>query len=159
MYLKHRSHYRKQDKRLATSSFIQYVEKHFKNGWSLDACVRRAKIEGLYPRDQMVCTKTLYNYVDAGLLGIKNYSHYKTHCGRKRDVKHTKKLRTRQLRRVLFVYSAFIFQQFQLLFQLSVLSAWLLMPFSVPFPVYEFHRESTVFHRSTIRGLFRTGCP
>ena len=45
VYLEHRSHCRKQYKRLATSPFIQYVEEHFKDGWSLDACVGRAEIK------------------------------------------------------------------------------------------------------------------
>ena len=27
---------------------------------------------GLFPREEMVCTKTLYSYVDAGLLSIRN---------------------------------------------------------------------------------------
>ena len=42
------------------------------NGWSLDACVGRALQDGTFTRDQMVCTKTLYHYIDLGLLGIKN---------------------------------------------------------------------------------------
>ena len=95
VYLEHRSHCRKQYKRLATSSFIQYVEEHFKDGWSLDACVGRAEIEGLFPRDQMVCTKTLYNYVDAGFLGIKNIDlPYKLS-------RNTKPARIRQNKRIL----------------------------------------------------------
>jgi len=38
----------------------------------LDACVGYALKEGLFTRDQIVCTKTLYGYTDLGLLGIKN---------------------------------------------------------------------------------------
>ena len=35
--------------------------------WSLDACVGYARLHSLFPKEQMVCTKTLYNYVDACL--------------------------------------------------------------------------------------------
>ena len=53
--------------------FLQYVAKHFQEDkWSLDACVGRALEEGRYDRSEMLCTKTLYNYVDLGLLHIKN---------------------------------------------------------------------------------------
>lgn len=54
-------------------AFIEYVLKHFReDGWSLDACYGRALLDGEFTRDQMVCTKTLYAYVDLGLLDIKN---------------------------------------------------------------------------------------
>lgn len=43
-----------------------------KKGWSLDASVGYAKENNLFSTDEMVCTKTLYNYVDLGLLTIKN---------------------------------------------------------------------------------------
>lgn len=58
---------------LEKSDFVAYVETNFwENGWSLDACVGRARVEGLFTREQMVCTKTLYRYVQLGLLEIKN---------------------------------------------------------------------------------------
>ena len=58
---------------LLKGDFISYVEKHFKeDGWSLDACVGRALLDGDFTKAQVVCTKTLYNYIDLGLLGIKN---------------------------------------------------------------------------------------
>ena len=37
--------------------------------WSLDACFGRALVTGEFQRGEMVCTKTLYNYVTLGLLG------------------------------------------------------------------------------------------
>lgn len=43
-----------------------------KKGWSLDASVGYAKENNLFSSDEMVCTKTLCNYVDLGLLPIKN---------------------------------------------------------------------------------------
>lgn len=55
------------------SRFIKYVEQHFfKDYWSLDACVGRALLEGRFTREQIVCTKTLYNYVSTGMIGIKS---------------------------------------------------------------------------------------
>lgn len=58
---------------LEKADFISFVEKKFiEDGWSLDACFGYALKEGLFTREQMVCTKTLYNYVDLGLIGIKN---------------------------------------------------------------------------------------
>lgn len=58
---------------LEKSPFISYVEEHFfENEWSLDVCVHRALKDGSFTREQIVCTKTLYNYADLGLLRIKN---------------------------------------------------------------------------------------
>ncbi|MBT8957845.1 IS30 family transposase, partial [Lactobacillus delbrueckii subsp. bulgaricus] len=42
------------------------------HGWSLDACVGYALAKGIFQEDQVVSTKTLYNYVDLGLMDIKN---------------------------------------------------------------------------------------
>ena len=53
--------------------FIEYVEQHVEeDGWSLDACFGKALESGEFSRDDVVCTKTLYNYVDSGLMNIKN---------------------------------------------------------------------------------------
>lgn len=58
---------------LEKSPFISYVEERFfEDKWSLDVCVHRALKDGSFTREQIVCTKTLYNYVDLGLLRIKN---------------------------------------------------------------------------------------
>lgn len=58
---------------LKKQDFLKYVEEHFhKDGWSLDVCYGRALADGLFTRDEMVCPKTLYAYVDMGLLNIKN---------------------------------------------------------------------------------------
>lgn len=58
---------------LDISEFIAYVRQHFfEDQWSLDVCVGRALEEGIFSRDQIVCTKTLYNYIDLGILGIKS---------------------------------------------------------------------------------------
>ncbi len=59
---------------LSKSAFLQYVKEHFsEDGWSLDACVGRAVLDGIFTREQIVCTKTLYRYVDLGFFGIKNH--------------------------------------------------------------------------------------
>jgi len=58
---------------LETALFLKYVVKQFKEqGWSLDACVGYALKNQLFQRKETVCAKTLYNYVDLGLLPIKN---------------------------------------------------------------------------------------
>lgn len=54
--------------------FLKFVIVMFiKYRWSLDACFGFALKTGLFKREDMVCTKTLYNYVELGLLKrIKN---------------------------------------------------------------------------------------
>ena len=53
--------------------FLNYVVEMFtQKSWSLDASVGYAKENNLFSSNEMVCTKTLYNYVDLGLLTIKN---------------------------------------------------------------------------------------
>lgn len=71
-YKENRRNSRRQYKRLEVSTFIGYVEEHFSKGWSLDVCAGKALESGKFRRNQIVCTKTLYNYVDKGLIGIKN---------------------------------------------------------------------------------------
>jgi len=58
---------------LETADFLKYVVKQFQEeGWSLDVCFGYALQSGKFSRNEMVCTKTLYNYVDLGLLPLKN---------------------------------------------------------------------------------------
>lgn len=71
-YKENRRNSRRQYKRLVVSPFIEYVEERFSEGWSLDACAGEALASGKFLRNQIVCTKTLYNYVDNGLIGIQN---------------------------------------------------------------------------------------
>jgi len=60
-------------KYLECKDFIDYVvDKVINHHWSLDACFGEAMLNYRFKRDEMVCTKTLYNYVDTGLFGIKN---------------------------------------------------------------------------------------
>lgn len=59
---------------LKKHKFIDYVQQHFfEDGWSLDACSNRCTAVGEFASSDVVCTKTLYNYVDQGLLSIHNY--------------------------------------------------------------------------------------
>ena len=53
-------------------SFILWIEeKVCKEHWSFDAAVGYAKRHCIFTRNEMVCTKTLYNYLHQGLLGVK----------------------------------------------------------------------------------------
>jgi IS30 family transposase len=72
-YREHRKNSCRNYRCLETAKFLRYVEdQFFDEGWSLDAAVGHAKANGLFSSKEMVCTKTLYNYVDSGLLKIKN---------------------------------------------------------------------------------------
>lgn len=63
----------KTTKLLECMRFIRYVEQHFEEDrWSLDACAGHAVESGEFSREEIVCTKTLYNYVDSGVMHIKN---------------------------------------------------------------------------------------
>lgn len=75
VYDNNRSHCGRNYDFIEKSDFINYVTKHFfEDDWSLDACFGRAIAYNEFSRDEMVCVKTLYNYVDAGLIGIKNHN-------------------------------------------------------------------------------------
>ena len=43
-----------------------------KDNWSLDACTGEALASARFNSDEMVCTKTLYNYIDLGFIKISN---------------------------------------------------------------------------------------
>ena len=73
VYLEHRQECRRKYRCLEISAFLQYVIAHFREDkWSLDVCAGRAIADGTFQREKTVCTKTLYRYVDLGLLPIKN---------------------------------------------------------------------------------------
>lgn len=55
------------------TNFLAYFDDHFhQDHWSPDAAVGFAHKHHLFKRTEMVCTKTLYNYIDAQLLEIRN---------------------------------------------------------------------------------------
>ena len=73
VYKRNRSNSKKSFKILECKEFIDHVGDKFKNcSWSLDACVGNALVSGEFERSRTVCTKTLYNYIDLGLLSIRN---------------------------------------------------------------------------------------
>lgn len=58
-------------KNLHCNDFIVYVvDKVTNKNWSLDSCFGRALLEKRFPREEMVCTKTLYNYVHLCLMSF-----------------------------------------------------------------------------------------
>ena len=73
IYQAHRKKCGRKSDFLKKSQFMHYVHKHFfEDGWSLDACSNRCTAVGEFASSDVVCTKTLYNYVDQGLLSIHN---------------------------------------------------------------------------------------
>lgn len=95
-YNEHRKNSRKQYKRLKCAKFIRYVEKQFyKQDWSYDASVGNAKLNHMFDPDKVVCTKTLYNYTDIGLMKIKNIDLPE------KTKRKTKSSRTRQNKKIL----------------------------------------------------------
>ncbi|MBT8953129.1 IS30 family transposase, partial [Lactobacillus delbrueckii subsp. bulgaricus] len=73
-----------------------YVSHCFHNhGWSLDSCVGYALAKGIFQKDQVVSTKTLYNYVDLSLMDIKNGDLPE------KDKRNTKTRRARVNKRIL----------------------------------------------------------
>ncbi len=73
IYEKNRTNCGPKFKFLSCSAFISFVEtKFYDDGHSIDAICGVAKLRKLFDNDKMVCTKTLYNYINLGLLGITN---------------------------------------------------------------------------------------
>ena len=69
-YEAHRENCGRKCDAIAKGAFLDYVQKRLQeHHWSLDACFGRALVTGEFQRGEMVCTKTLYNYVTLGLLG------------------------------------------------------------------------------------------
>ena len=73
VYQANRYHCGRKSGFLKKSDFIEYVNKHFsEDDWSLDVCANRSLAIGEFSSNQTVCTRTLYNYVDQGLMDIRN---------------------------------------------------------------------------------------
>ncbi|RLK62467.1 IS30 family transposase [Atopobacter sp. AH10] len=71
VYEKNRKNSKKSYKALECGHFLEFVyEKFINEKWSLDACCGYAKKHNLFP-NKTLCTRTLYNYVDIGLIEIK----------------------------------------------------------------------------------------
>ena len=72
-YEKNRQGSRRQYKILKVTRFIEYARERFREDkWSPDAIHGQALASGEFTADEVVCTKTLYQYVDLCLIGIKN---------------------------------------------------------------------------------------
>lgn len=95
VYEKNRSHCGAKYKLAAASEFIQFaVQKMQKDHWSPDAVCGYVKAQKQF-ENAVVCTKTLYHYIDLGLLPVKNI-----------DLplkvsRNTKRMRIRQHKKVL----------------------------------------------------------
>ena len=73
VYQANRYHCGRKSDFLKKSDFIEYVNKHFsEDDWSLDVCANRSLAIGEFSSNQTVCTRTLYNYVDQGLMDSRN---------------------------------------------------------------------------------------
>ena len=58
---------------LQVEPFLQYAEKMIlKEKWSPDVVVGTAQRKGKFDKGSMVCTKTLYSYIDRRILGVRN---------------------------------------------------------------------------------------
>jgi|AntAceMinimDraft_17_1070374.scaffolds.fasta_scaffold76990_1 IS30 family transposase len=81
---------------LACSKFITHVEnKFYDDKHSIDAICGVASSQNLFEKENMVCTKTLYNYINLGLLHISNIDlplKVKRSTKKKRVRKHKKVL-------------------------------------------------------------------
>lgn len=86
VYQANRYHCGRKSDFLKKSDFIEYVNKHFsEDDWSLDVCANRSLAIGEFSSNQTVCTRTLYNYVDQGLMDIRN-------CDLPEKLKHNTKI-------------------------------------------------------------------
>lgn len=94
-YKANRQNCRCQYKRLKAARFLTRVTEEFKVGHSLDSAAGRAKEFGDFSPEETVCTKTLYNYVDKGLLNIKNIDLPE------KLSRNTKRAKVRENRRIL----------------------------------------------------------
>ena len=72
VYEENRKKCHRNSKIIECAKFILYILKHFKEDhWSLDMCHGRALLEG-FSKDEIVCTKTLYTYIDKQMFVIRN---------------------------------------------------------------------------------------
>ena len=71
-YIENRKACCKQFQVLECEDFVKYIETTMlENSWSVDAAVGRARQSEAFSKT--LCTKTIYNYIDLGLIGIKNF--------------------------------------------------------------------------------------
>jgi len=73
VYEKNRARCGRKSKLLEVEEFLEFAEeKILKDKWSVDAVVGYCRQELGFSKDKMVCTKTLYNWIEKGLLRVRN---------------------------------------------------------------------------------------
>ncbi len=73
VYRENRQRSKKTFKYLECIDFINYINDKFKREhWSIDGCIGHSKVNRLFSSNKTICTKTYYNYIELGLLDIKN---------------------------------------------------------------------------------------
>ncbi|MDN3956207.1 IS30 family transposase [Sporolactobacillus laevolacticus] len=74
VYERNRSHCGRRLKLAAASEFVAYAEKKMlsRDQWSPDAVCGSARIDPAWKYKIRICTKTLYHYIDLGILKVKN---------------------------------------------------------------------------------------
>ena len=71
VYMRRREASRKPFKLSTAAPFLKYLEKEvLQNKFSPDSVCGRAKLQNMFP--VILCTKTIYNYIDLGLISVKN---------------------------------------------------------------------------------------
>jgi IS30 family transposase len=77
VYTKHRVNSRKTGKQYLASNFLNFAEtKILKDKWSPDAVVGYCQKHPQWQQESLVCTKTLYNYIDRCRLAARNIDLY-----------------------------------------------------------------------------------
>jgi IS30 family transposase len=77
VYTKHRANSRKTGKQYLASHFLNFAEtKILKDKWSPDAVVGYCQKHPQWQQESLVCTKTLYNYIDRCRLAARNIDLY-----------------------------------------------------------------------------------
>lgn len=97
VYERHRENCQPHYKLFKVEKFIEYAtQKIVKDKWSPDTIVGRALKEDLFDKANCVCAKTLYNYIDQGLISELNNLHLWLKLRR-----NTKSKKARDHRRIL----------------------------------------------------------
>jgi len=77
VYIKHRINSRKTGKQHLASNFLRFAEtKILHDKWSPDAVVGYCKTQPQWQKEALVCTKTLYHYIDRCRLAVRNIDLY-----------------------------------------------------------------------------------
>lgn len=73
VYINHRKHCKPAFKLVRAQAFLDFAEKKIrKERWSPDAVVGHVLKNQLFPKEETVCTRTLYRYIDESFIGLSN---------------------------------------------------------------------------------------